>query len=367
MKNILHLSETSEPGGSETVLANIAANINSKNYRSYACLLEIGWLPDRLDELGIENRIIPNNRPYDPVFLYKLIRLIREKKIALIHAHEFMMNVYGSIAGRLTGIPMIGTLHGKVYIGEKRTRIYAYKLALALCSRMIVVSEDLRAFFLETLGIGDRGKILTIYNGIDQSLYKYTESGNQLRIDLEISSDSVVVGSVGSVFEVKGFPYLLEGLKDVSEKAPNVVLLIVGEGNQSQILSEKAKALGIEDRVRFLGFRKDIPSILSIFDIYVCSSLSEGLSLSILEAMAVSRPIIATDVGGNPELVADGENGFLVSPKNPQALADKILYLLRNKDEGREMGEYSRRIVENRFSQSTMIENYENLYAELIG
>jgi len=366
MKNILHLTETSEPGGSETVLAYIAKNLDPKRYRSSVCLLNEGWLSDQLKKNGVNYTVIENKRSFDPIFLSQLIRLIKREKIDLVHAHEFMMNVYGSVAARICFVPMIGTVHSRLYFTEKKRRILAYKLAMALCSRMVTVCEDLKMYIYEKLKLRNRNKILTIYNGIDLKKYAVKYPHVEFCSQIAIPPGTLVGGTVGSLFEVKGIPYLLEAVREVVSKFPNFRLLIAGEGDQESVLKQKTLSLGLQETVNFLGFRNDIPELLNLFDIYICSSISEGLSLSILEAMAAGKPVIGTEVGGNPDLVIPGKNGFLVPPGDPYALAEKILILLKDKNLRESMGRAGKKIAEDKFSLEKMVEDYQNLYEKLL-
>ena len=363
--NILHLIETSEPGGAETVLAYIASNLDPDRYRSIACVLEKGWLTDHLDSLGIPYVMIENRWSYDPVFFFKLLRLIRREKIDLIHSHEFMMTVYGSISAKLARIPHVGTIHGKVYYPDKQCRVRLLRMAAKLCSRLIAVSDDLNRFLTTLLGVR-YGKIETLYNGIDLEKYRSVDSREGSRERLGLQDASIVLGTVGSLFEVKGLPYLLEAIVLLRDKYPRLSLLIAGEGNREDSLRTIAGQLKLGDTVKFLGFRDNIPDILQVVDIYVCSSVSEGLSLSILEAMAMSKPVVATDVGGNPELITDCENGFLVPAKDPVRLADAITELIDSPERRLEFGTRSREIVESRFSPERMVRDYEALYRQVM-
>lgn len=363
--NILHLIETSEPGGAETVLAYIADNLDKDRYRSIVCVLEHGWLTDHLDNLGIPHVMIENRWSYDPVFLFKLLRLIRREKIDLIHSHEFMMTVYGSVAARIARIPHVGTIHGKVYYPNKQRRVQMLRMAAKLCSRLIAVSDDLNNFLTTLLNVRS-GKIETLYNGIDLEKYRSASSREKSRERLGLHDKSIVLGTVGSLFEVKGLPYLLEATVILKDKYPHLSLLIAGEGNREDSLKTLADQLNLGDTVRFLGFRDDIPDILQAVDIYVCSSISEGLSLSILEAMALSKPIVATNVGGNPELIVDGDNGFLVPAKDSARLAGAIADLIDSPEKELQFGTRSRDIVEKRFSLLRMVHDYEKLYEQVI-
>ena len=171
---------------------------------------------------------------------------------------------------------------------------------------------------------------------------------------------------MGSLFKVKGFPYLLQAFKKVFDKNSKVKLLIVGTGDQEQCLRDEIIRLGLKDNVLLLGFRNDIPELLNLFDIYVCSSISEGLSLSVMEAMSAGKVIISTNVGGNAELIQDGQNGLLVPSKDPDALAEKILFLLNNDSLMRQLSAKAREDAIEFYSLRKMIDTYQNLYEELL-
>jgi glycosyltransferase involved in cell wall biosynthesis len=329
-------------------------------------VLREGWLTETLHNLSVEYLILQNKFSYDPFFLWNLMKVILSRKIDIIHAHEFAMNVYGSVAAKLTGRPMIGTVHGKIYFTEKRSRILSYKLAVSLCSNMVLVSEDLKEFFVANLKLRNRKKLLTIYNGVDLKKYDSDHGIHALRTELSLPPDAVIACNIGSLFQIKGLPYLLEAAKLILPRHPNFRLLIAGEGNQFDDLKSMAARLGLEMAVIFLGFRNDVPAILRLSDFYICSSLSEGLSLSILEAMAAGKSVLATNVGGNPELIKNGENGFLVPPSDPAALAEKITFLIENLGLRQSMGEISRGFAQDRFSLTRMMADYQNLYEELL-
>jgi glycosyltransferase involved in cell wall biosynthesis len=364
-KRVLHLIETSEPGGAETVLAYIAKNLDAERFDSTVCVLEEGWLTQHLRELKVPFTVLANRRPYDPAFLLSLMRLAHKERIDILHSHEFMMSVYGSVAARLLRKPIVCTIHGKVYYPESRRRIRLLKLALALCSRMVAVSEDLKLFMRELMRTRS-SKLVTLYNGIDERKFAPPVEKSESRDMLSIPRAALVAGTVGSLFEVKGLPYMFQAARILRDRFPGFILIIAGTGNQEESLRQLSTSLGLNDTVRFLGFRDDIPHVLNALDVYLCSSLSEGLSLSILEAMAMSKAVVATSVGGNPELVCDGHNGFLVSPRNPEALADRVGSLLSDSKLQSAMGSAGRRLVEDKFSLDTMIHGYQSMYLELL-
>lgn len=359
---VLHLIESWGPGGAETIVLELCRKLSEKSFYPIVGLLNDGWLNQELLKHGIETVIIKNRYPYDPFCLLQLIKIIRMRNVDIIHSHEFMMNVYGAIASILTNKPIITTIHGKNYYWEKWRRRLAYRFMGNFATRVIAVSEDLKNFVAERTGIS-RNKISVIYNGIDLNKYNVKNSCDVLKIKKELMLNSVVIGSVGNIYPVKGYLYLIQAAGKVIKRIPDITFLIIGK--KTPYFDELKKIvddLGINDHIKFLGFRSDIPELLALFDIYVSSSLSEGLSLSILQAMAAGKPVIATDVGGNQEIIRHGESGILIPPRNSEMLADSILILLENKTLASKLGLAARKVVEEKFSINCMIDNYIKLY-----
>lgn len=361
MKNILHLIETSGPGGAEKMLISLVEHLNKEKYKSTICLLKDGWLNSKLKERGLETIIIPQNRSLDFMWLLQLIKVLKERDIHLMHAHEFAMNTYGSLTSLITKIPIVTTVHGKNYYHEKWRRRWAYRFA-SRQSKMVVVSENIKKFLINNVGIKN-GDLLTIYNGTNINLHQAkNELRDRIKMELRIDKDQPVIGTVGNLYPVKGHTYLLNAAAIVKRTFPTAIFLIAGRGQLLPQLQEEAKELSIKDNVRFLGFREDIPLLLQAMDIFVLPSISEGLPLAALEAMANEKPVIATDVGGIPEVVIDGTSGFLVPSKTPEVLAEKILLLLANRDLSLRLGKEGRVRVEKEFSLKKMIRKYEKLY-----
>ena len=362
-KRVLQLIETSGPGGAENVLINLVDSFDKTKFQPLICLLKDGWLHDQLRERGFDTVIIPQAKGLSASWIPRCASLVRQKKIDLLHAHEFVMNTYGSIVSRLTGIPIVTTVHGKAYYGEKWRRRMAYRFA-ARQSKMVAVSDDIKNFLIDRVGI-NADDLITIRNGIDIEAYSCARSGNG-RKDTELNRGGAVLGTVGNLYPVKGQTYLLKALSKVAQTIPSVTCLIAGRGELLGALQAEAAQLGIADRVHFLGFRQDIPQLLRQMDIFVLPSLSEGLPLSALEAMAAGKPVVATDVGGTHEAVVDGCTGFLVPPGDPEGLSDKITYLLKNREVAKSFGKAGRNRVAQYFSLEHMTQRYEELYHEAI-
>lgn len=361
MKTILHLIETSGPGGAEKMLMSLVENLNQKAYRSVICLLKDGWLNTQLRQRGIETVLIPQSRGLDPGWLYKCVRLIRQKEVDLVHAHEFNMNVYGCMAAWFSLVPSIATVHGKGYYIDRWRRKMAYRAVANHSFRMVAVSENVRQFLIEQVG-AKPDKLTTIYNGIDRKRFLRSEDGVQLRRELGIPETTPVIGAIGNLYPVKGHTYLVKAAAHVVERFPEAVFLFAGRGVLLTQLQHEVDQLGLTNSVKFLGFREDIPALLQALDIFVLPSLSEGLPLSLLEAMASSKPAVATNVGGTPEVLVNEETGYLVPPMDHESLASRLLALLSDKAMAKRMGANGRNRVCEKFLLETMVSAYEALY-----
>jgi glycosyltransferase involved in cell wall biosynthesis len=186
----------------------------------------------------------------------------------------------------------------------------------------------------------------------------------ELKQELGLSDSAPLVGTIGNIRESKGYEYLIQSAKLVLEKVPNVLFLIVGEKEEKlfRYLSQLTDRLGLGERIKFLGFREDVADCLNILDIFILSSTTEGFSIATVEAMSLAKPVVVTDCGGPGEIVIDKQTGFLVPPRDPESLAEKIILLLENKKLREEMGKKAQIWVRKKFSLEENIKNYELLY-----
>jgi glycosyltransferase involved in cell wall biosynthesis len=362
---ILQLSTSYGPGGAERMVAALSATLNQDQFRVLVGISLPGWLQNECERLKVETRGIPLAGAFHVQWFKTCFHLVRNENVALIHAHEFGAILYGWIIARLTGVPFIGTIHGKNYFWEKLRRRTAYRL-ISRSGRLVAVSEDLKHFVMEKIGLPDTN-VQVIYNGVQSGSFVSEEEIVRGRIELGLKGGDHVIGAVGNLYPVKGHQYLLKAMRVVLQQYPSATLLLVGRGDLEASLKEQANQMGIEKQVRFLGMRQDIPNLLAIMSIFVMPSLSEGLSLAILEAMVAGRPVVATRVGGNAELVVNGETGFLVESKDSEALAAAICTLLGNRAMREEFGRKAVTRAQERFSARQMADNYRALYNDLLG
>lgn len=350
--------------GAQKVVLSLAGNLNKDEFHTIIASLYEGDLIEEARRLDIDVTVLRPKGIFDIRTLYFLVKFLKKKKIDVIHSHGFDANYYGAIAARIANTPVsVITEHGRYWLEYKR-RIFMTKLAAYLSNAVVAVSEDLRESLLRELRIKP-SKVITLYNGIDCDKFTLKASG-ALKASLNIDPDELVVGNVANLRPVKGQVYLLSAAALVIKKFGKIKFVFAGEGESRAELESEAGRLGISSKVIFLGQRHDIAEILSMIDIFVISSLSEEISLAILEAMAAGKAVIATDVGGNPEIISNEINGLLVAPKDETALSEAILRLLSDRELAGRLGKNAHIYVNEKFSLKNMVDTSERLYKRLL-
>ena len=357
---VLHLSTSSGPGGAERMISTLTAALNRRQFRIIVGLFRHGWLQAECEALGVKTIVMPLAGPFKIPWFRACLQLLRRERVALIHAHEFSAILCGWIVATLAGVPLVATVHGKNYFWEKLRRREAYRL-VSRRGTMVAVSEDLKRFMCEKVGIADQ-RVQVIYNGVAPAQSVTDEDVQRCKAELGISGCYPVLGVVGSLYPVKGHTFLLEAMPEVVRRWPRARLLVIGRGELEVTLKERAEQLAIGDNVLFLGMREDVPRLLSVLDAFVLPSLSEGLSLALLEAMASGKPVVATLVGGNPEVIEQGRTGFLVQPENVGDLATNLVKLLSDPEIMHNVGRQAAERVRQCFSIGQMVDRYKDLY-----
>ncbi len=361
--NILHTIETSGPGGAENVLLLLVAGLDPERFRSVVVINEPGWLEDRLHELGLPTVRVQWNKWWDFRLPRALARMVEEEQIDLIHSHLPDQNFYACLASRLSGCPTIVTYHGPVELSDSGTLRGWLKLQLVKrTARKVVVVCDFVRDMLKNIGFPD-GKLCRIYNGIETSRFAAADCG-VLRRELNCPPETVIVGMVANVRAPKGHEYFIRAARLIADQHPNTFFVISGDLHDTLAppLFKLVNDLGLQESLRFLGFREDVPRILTDIDIFVLPSTSEGFPLVLLEAMACAKPVVATRCGGAGEVVADGRTGFMVPVADAPAIAARVIELLNQKDKRASMGKAAKKDIQRGFSVQAMVANYERLY-----
>jgi glycosyltransferase involved in cell wall biosynthesis len=298
-------------------------------------------------------------RPGTAWQLLRLVRFVREEGVAVIHAQDVYTNVLGTLAARAAGVPVIVT---RVDLGHHLSGYRRRLLVVAShrADRVLVNALTIRDLAIREGVEADR--IAVVRNGVD---LEELDALARRPPDLPVPEPGAFVCVANMHHPVKGQGDLLVAMREVLRSYPGARLVLVGDGERRPLLEREARWLGISDRVHFLGHRRDGPSILARAVAGVSASYAEGLSNAILESMAMRLPMVATAVGGTPELVREGKNGFLVPPGAPAALARRMVDLLDDERLRRRMGAVGRRIVEREFGLSQMRLSYDALYHEL--
>jgi glycosyltransferase involved in cell wall biosynthesis len=305
--------------------------------------------------------------PLDALAFYELFKLCRREKFDIVHTHTSKGGFLGRIAARLAGVPIvIHTVHGFSFNELTpwwTTAFYVYleRLASRFCDTMISVTNQHRLMAIEKR-MASPDTIVTIHNGIDLSRFEGVTATESMRRELSLAREATLIGTVGRLTPQKGQTYLLKAMPRVVRKHPQTQLVFVGDGPQEAELKDLAVELGVADHCRFLGFRRDVPELLACLNIFVQPSPREGLSITLLEAMAARRPVIATNITGNREVVDDGIDGVLCQPMNSTALAKALIDLIENPKKARLLGKRAREKVEQHFEEQMMLKQTLELY-----
>jgi len=351
------------------VLLNIVNHLDKNKYHSIVALLKTGWLYQELKKSSISTVLLSSLRSYDLSFLFGLWLKMKERRIDLIHSHLPDVNLYSCLAGFAAGVPRVTTYHGS--LTEPRKRISPHNLKYFLIGRLstkiVAVSDCLKNDLVQTAQFPPR-KLKTIYNGVDWKRFDLSSDSLAKRKELNINPDEKVVGMVANLRPAKGYHYFIRAAAIIAKSIPKVRFLVIGEEEDKlrERITKEINALGLTDKVILLGFREDVPELLRILNVFVLSSISEGLSIATIEAMAAGVPVVVTESGGPQEIVVEGKTGFLVPPKDEKSLAEKALLLLKNGKLATSMGKDAQAQVRAKFSIDTMIRNYQTVYQECL-
>ncbi|MBD3245974.1 MAG: glycosyltransferase [Candidatus Omnitrophica bacterium] len=352
-------------GGMEKVVVDIIRRFDRARVRSSVyCVWKKGSLAEKLEKEGIPVEVVQSNG-FPLNLAWQLARRFRQHRYDVVHSYS---GVYrdAALAARAAGVPVIvHTDQGKFYPDSRWSRIN-HRICSVLRDQVTAVSDELKEFLVGEVGIPER-KVIRIYNGVDPREHASNGARDQTRQALGIGADTPVIGIVARLSEVKNHPLLFHAFSLVCKECPRALLLVVGDGKKRTSLESLAGKLGITDRVRFLGTRRDVKELLHCMDIVCLSSRSEGLSLTLAEAMASAKPVVATAVGGNTELIRDGIDGRLVSPEHEEEMADALRELLGEKEKREQMGRHARERIREEFNLETIVKEYENVYLKLSG
>jgi len=369
-QRIAHLISSSGFYGAEQVLLTLAKSSSRLGLScTILCFEGVGQqnseLFHRACAAGIDAKRLPCRKRIDWSALHRLTDVVRDLRADLLHTHGAKADCYGLLAARKLKLPVVATLHLWSHTPFV-VRLYDWVDAVVL------------RFFDSVVGVSQaiademaqkripRRLIRVIRNGVDLEGLAFPVKGARLetRRELGIEKRSPVVGVVGRLTPEKGHRFFLEAAREILQSIPEAVFVIVGGGHLEEKLRAHAGALGITGAVRFVGFRQDVLRFYEAFDVLVSSSLREGTPMVLLEAMAMAKPVIATGVGGVPELVRHDETGLLVPPRDVRSLAQAIFALLKDQARRERLGRAGQRLISEEFSAERMAHAYQKVYEE---
>jgi glycosyltransferase involved in cell wall biosynthesis len=352
--SILQIITQRRFSGAERVCLSLCADLQQRGHRVLLLCKPDGGLPDEARKLGLAVQIPAISGKLNLAAPFTLARIARQFGADVIHTHLSSASLWGGLAGRLAGIPTLGHVHAL-----NTWFYYRFSTMAATCSggvKQYVVAQG-----------ADPAKVRVVYNGIPVNRLDGVLSFAEARQMLGLAPDQPVVACVAHLSPKKGQIFLLQAVALLRDRFPDLVCLLAGEGEMAEQLQQQAAALGIADRVRLLGFRRDVMSVMQAADVVVLPSIAkEGLGLVLVEAALLEKPTIGSNAPGIDEAVQDGVTGLLVTPGDATALAEGLTLLLGDAALCSKMGQAGRQRALQMFTQEAMVDQFEAIYRELV-
>ncbi|MCK4787020.1 MAG: glycosyltransferase [Desulfobacteraceae bacterium] len=369
---IFHIIDSDGIYGAEVMLLNLMQE--QRRIGQKPILGSIGDLGEK--EKPIENKALRMGLKVKKIRMrrglnfsgaFKLAKIARDNNVDLFHSHGYKSDILlGLLSQRLRKIAVVRTLHGWTST-KKISKIWIYELLDRFCLRKVdaVVRVNSDSSFKKK-GFLKNVNTFVIENGIPKLNF---DRDLVIRNDAETANfckNNFVIGAIGRLSAEKGFNYLIEAMQHLLINGDDYKLVIIGEGNQRDLLETVIRKAGVLGKVLLAGYKKNATDYLPFFDVFILSSLTEGLPITLLEAMQAKKPIVATSVGGIPKALGNGRHGMIVKPRDPKALADAILFLRNNPDKARKMAQTARNIALSNYSSTRMARDYTKVYNRVL-
>jgi len=351
-------------GGLERVVLDLVRGVDRSRFNPTLCSL-LNPHPEMIEvmrTLDVATYVLHKGRGVNYFLPFRLASLFARERVHLVNAHDIGATLYAVAAARLALVQhVVHTDHSQILTKHRFAPVYRGVLRHGI-SHAVAVSEHLRRYLIDTFDL-PAALVTTVPNGIDVARFTAPLDRSVLRRELGIREGDLVIGSVGRLMEQKGMAYLLKAFARLARRGGDMKLVIVGDGELRHDLERLAQDLQVADRVVFTGIRRDIPDFMRLFDVFALPSLWEGQPLTVVEAMAAGKPIVATDVGGNVEILNHGEFGVLVPSGDANALAEAIGALLSDAARARELGRKAASHAARELTSASMVRKYEDVFA----
>ncbi|MCD5390701.1 glycosyltransferase [candidate division NPL-UPA2 bacterium] len=361
MITILHTESSRQWGGQEQRILSEARELKKRGYRVIiACRPDSRILP-RANEAGVEACKINIRSSFSLRAFLRLILIMHREKVDIVNTHSSKDSWLASLAARLTTrSKLIRTRHVSIPIPR-----HPFNIVYRLPHKIMTCGVTIRQAMIRDNGL-EPGKIVSIPTGVDLQRFDFSIDGTSIRKEFGIKPDAPLVGTVGIIRSEKGHFHLIKAIQQVLEVKPETRLLIVGDEPKGDTVRRQIKELGLEKQIIMTGLRDDIPQVLAALNIFVLPSLREGVPQAVAQALAMKKAVVATAVGGVPELIENERTGILVPPQDVEALSEAMVELLDDREKARRLGENGRRFIEEKFSLEGMVEKIESLYRDLL-
>ena len=361
---IVHVMNALAVAGLEMGVVKLVNRQDPRKFAPIICCLELAREDARaLVDPHVPVVVLGKQPGIDASVFLKLVRLFWRERPHIVHSYNWATFLYACVAARLTRVPVV--IHGEYGYDEDGAighRLWMKRFLAQHVTRLTTVSADLEQLMIDLWNVPPE-RITYIPNGIELDRFPEDATPERLRREFGLTQDNQVIMSIGRFVPVKDFPTLIRAFARVNARRPKTRLFVVGAGDPAE-LARVAESVGVRNAVTLTGQRMDVPELLNLCDVYVNSSRFEGMSNAILEAMAASRPVVATSVGGNPELVREGETGFLYPSGDDVALAGHLERLLEDTPLRTAMGATARKIIVRDHPIAKMVDAYNNMYVE---
>jgi glycosyltransferase involved in cell wall biosynthesis len=361
----LFLCQNLNVGGAEELILGASTALPAAGVQTgVVALTRRGPIADEIAAAGVPLHLVAGQPgPRDPAAFVRLVRLLQRQQPDVVHTFLIVAGIYGRLAAFAAGVPLVLAAEQNVYARKPRRHALLERGLAARTYRVVACCEVVGRYYQQQVGV-PTSKIAVVYNAVRFGRRPQPTDGETARFALKLPPDALVLGTLGRLTEQKSQRMLLQAVASLVRDVPNVVLFLAGDGPLRAELESEAARLRLADRVRFLGVRRDRATLYAAMDVFVLPSRWEGLSLALVEAMGAGRAVVATDVGGNPEVVEDGRTGLLVPPVDAGALADALTRLSRDRLLRDSLGEAAATDARSRFSIEQHVTRLAALYRQ---
>lgn len=363
--NLLVLTRGLFIGGAELVIGNLCKHLDKFRFKVSVCYLKLnGPVGHELKQRGFEVFQLPSHKRklYNYFSFIHLLRVIKENRIKIVHTHDTASLAVAALSKLLyPNLKIVHTFHFGNYPHLCHNNLRLEKLFCRIPDKLIAVGHEQKRAILKTFNLNSN-RVATVWNGITEA----ADPADPAFFERYKRNGAIVIGSLSTLIEQKGLTYLLDVAHEIKKRKINAIFWIVGDGKLKFELQTKCEKFGLKDFVFFLGWIENAAStVLPIFDIFFQPSLWEAMSMVLLEAMIIGKPVVVTAVGENIHIIQHGENGYLVEPKDVTAMANNLEKLIGDSNLRKQFGLSARKIVKQKFTADKMAKNYEKIYQAL--